>query len=459
LINNLKIHNKNCFLITFKSSSYFFAVTFIFIFSFVRLISDDKPIKSPTEVRFYRIYGDDNERLPPVLLLNKPNSVQSNVGSKQLTFEIDIYADVSPSFYATFVHCDIDWNEDDNNFINNSGFMRTSDFSWESAPYSSSFYSQRAKLKFPNAQVQFKYSGNYKIKIFEYYNDDKPIAEAKFFVIEPLAEMQLYFNSSFYKSQFQVSNSAYNIEVRLSAPSNLFNSQLKNVVIYRNNRYSEPYKINEDAFRGNQNQLYKYTFPTSVIGFSSYEKRFFLNELPAENVYRTLYMENPAEYPTGNYAVRMPFSDYVRNGNYLYDDNDGAMITSQISASEDNYVYLEFILDPAELKSNEDVFVSGSFNNWNPDIRWLMNWDEKSRLYRLKQWVRRARHDYLYGTGKLNIDTKKFENISFDYFEGNTVYSNHSIIAFAYYRNMDFGGYDSIIGAIIGSPLGIGWSR
>jgi hypothetical protein len=88
-----------------------------------------------------------------------------------------------------------------------------------------------------------------------------------------------------------------------------------------------------------------------------------------------------------------------------------------------------------------------------------MNWDPDNRLYRLKQWVRRAKHNYLYGTGSYNIDTKKFDNISFDLYEGNTVYANHSIIALAYYRSMDYGGYDAIIGTLMESPIGTNWNR
>jgi hypothetical protein len=423
------------------------------------LFSQDEEIKVPTEIRGYRIYGGENELLPPVLLISHQDEVATNFGSKQLTFEVDIYANVPPSFYAEFVHCDINWNEDNNNFINNSGFMRTSDFFWETSPLSSSYYSHRGKLAFPNSQVNFKYSGNYKIKIYEYYKDNKPVLEGKFFVVQNISKMEMYFTSTFYKPEYQISNSAYNVEVRLKAPSNIFNANLKNVVLYRNFRWDEPYFISEDNYRGYRSDKYKYFFQTMISGFSSSEKRFYLMDLPAENMYRILSMENTAQFPSGSYEVRMPFADFIRNGNYFWEDDDGAMVTKYYSQSDDNYVYLEFILDPADIKANEDVFISGSFNNWNPDHRWIMNWDPDNRLYRLKQWVRRAKHNYLYGTGSYNIDTKKFDNISFDLYEGNTVYANHSIIALAYYRSMDYGGYDAIIGTLMESPIGTNWNR
>lgn len=435
----------------------------IFIISFLlipkEIWSQEEVIKTPLEIRGYRIFGSENELLPPVLLISHPDEVQTNNGSKNITFEIDVYNDVPPSFYAEFVHCDINWNEDNNNFINNAGFMRTSDFIWETSPYHSSYYSHRGKLVFPNSQVNFKYSGNYKIKIFEYYKNNAPILEAKFFVVQNIAKMEMYFSSNFYKPDYQVSNSAYNIEVRLKAPNNIFNANLKNVVLYRNFRWEEPFTISEDSFRGFSSNKYKYFFQTMVSGFASSEKRFYLMDLPAENMYRVLSMENTAQFPSGNYEVRMPFADYIRNGNYFWEDDDGAMVTEYYSLSDDNYVYLEFILDPSEVRTDEDVFISGSFNNWNPNKDWIMNWDDENRIYKLKQWVRRAKHNYLYGSGKFNFDTNQFENISFDLYEGNTVYSNHSINAFAYYRSMDFGGYDAIIGTVIESPIGINFNR
>jgi len=429
---------------------------FSFLLSFFQLISESNPI----EVRMARIYGMENEKLPPILIMqNVQGEVPINVGSNFLTFEMDIYADVPPNVYAEFVHCDLDWNEDQNAFLNNPGFMRTSDFVWESSYYSRSYYSHRGKLKFPNAQVRFKYSGNYKLKVYSYYGNSEPLTEARFFVVEPIAKTEMYFGSIFYRSKYQITNSGYNIEVRLTAPQKLFNAQLRNVVIYRNHRWFEPYKVSEDNYRNYTNPLFKYSFPTMVSGFSSTEKRFYLMELPAENVYRVLDLSNTAQYPRTNQPIRMPFSDYIRNGNYWDADDDGAMISRWITPSEDDYVFLEFILDPGGIKSREDVFISGSFNNWNPDIKWMMNWDPEDRVYRLNQWVRRGRHNYLYGTGKINIDTRKFEQISYDELEGNTVYANHLTIAFVYYRNMDFGGYDAIIGVVAGSPLDINWNR
>ena len=430
-----------------------------FILATIFVSAEEDEFSIPTLVRGYRIYGDENEQSPPVLLISSKDEKSTNYGSRELTFELDVFSNIAPSIYAEFVHCDINWNEDENNFINNIGFNRTSNFYWQSSPSSTSYYSYRGKLTFPNAQVNFKYSGNYIIKIYEYYKDEKPLMEGKFFVVNNISKMDMYFTSSFYKADFQVANSAYNIEVRLTTPQNIFNSNLRTVVLYKNFLWEEPLVISEDNYRGFASDANRYFYPTMISGFASSEKRFYIMEVPAENMYRVLDMSNATQFPSGNYEARLPFSDYYRNGNYFYDDDDGAMLAEHYSYTDDNYVYLKFILDPGGIKSEEDVFISGTFNNWNPDKNWMMVWDEDNRFYVLKQWVRRARHSYLYGTGKYNFDTNKFENISFDLYEGNTVYANHSILAFVYYRSLDFGGYDAIIGTYVQSPIGMNWNR
>jgi len=283
----------------------FFILGISVLFNFASVSAQKEP-EPPLEVRFVRLYGDDNE--PPILLMKSQDAIaQTNVGANTITLEIDIYANIPPTLFATFVHCDMNWQEDANNFINNQGLMRTSDFYWESSANSFSYYSYRGTLKFPNSQLKFRYSGNWKVKLFDYYSPDKSIAEARFFVVEPIVPVQMDFVSSMYNSEFNVINSAFNIEADIVAPAKILNSQLKNFVIYRNFRWNEPYVISESYSDKYINPLYKYTFPIMVSGFSNVEKRFSIFNVPAENVYRVLDMTNLAQYPTGSYLVQMPF--------------------------------------------------------------------------------------------------------------------------------------------------------
>jgi len=139
----------------------------------------------------------------------------------------------------------------------------------------------------------------------------------------------------------------------------------------------------------------------------------------------------------------------------LYVDDDGAMITDYVPYGYEDYVLMEFILDPDGHISHDDVFVVGSFNNWKPGPKWHMFYDSRDRYYKLRQWVPRARHNYLYASGKLNIDNMKVERYSYDEYEGNTTAGRQTYIMFIYYREFDYGGFDSIIAVGAGNVNGV----
>ena len=142
----------------------------------------------------------------------------------------------------------------------------------------------------------------------------------------------------------------------------------------------------------------------------------------------------------------MPLSDLRRNGMFIERSNDGALVTNMISSLYDEYVPVEILLDPNPGgPSQDDVFVVGSFNNWKPDRSWMMYFDEELRMYRCRQWLRRGRQNYLYATGRLSADSDQILDLSFEEFEGNTASASNSFVAFAYYKEFDFGGYDGIV--------------
>lgn len=399
----------------------------------------------PPAVRMIRVYGDRDESNPPVIVLPAEKTVYTSpYHFNSITIELDVDADVPPPLVAKFYHCDFNWNISENIFVNSTP-MRTSNFDWTSSTYSGDYFSYRGKINVPDPGVKFEFPGNWKVIIYEIGNDTVPLAEAKFFVVKPKAIATMVMYTDFYDIAFPVTNTGYNIETYVSSAETLFDNQLHSVVLYRDHRWGEPYVITQLRDGNTFSYLYRYKPKTSVGGFSNVNKIFRINGIPAENMYRKLTMTNLAEFPHSSAPVRIPFSNLRRNGNFLYQDNDGAMNTSFISSGNDDYVNVEFVLDPDGKVATGDVFISGSFNNWMPDASWQMQYDPEDRLYRCRNWVRRGDHDYLYGTGLYNTVTKRFEQSSFDFFEGNTAVSAHTFLAFVYYKEIDYGGYDSII--------------
>ncbi len=410
--------------------------------------------KVPSQVRFIRAYGRDNERFPPIVLIGNTSHIyQPVVGYEFITIEFDIAANVPPALYAKFIHCTYDWQESDNAFLRDMMYNRTTVFDWISAPIGQNYYGYKVKLQVPNAQIKFKFSGNWKVKIYEMDNDDKPIAETRFFVVEPRAKCYVGMYPEFYEPVFPVSSTGLVVEGIVSTNLNLVDGNANTAVLYKNNRWFEPYVITS-SFDAPFSSQYRYSFGTSVVGFLTTEKRYRIQGLPAENAYRILNLADLAHYPVTNEAIRPPFSDLRRDGTFWEPDDDGAMVTDFVPDGYEDYVFVEFLLDPEGWVSREDVFVVGSFNNWKPDARWMMFYDEEDRYYKLRQFIPRARHNYLYATGSLNIDNGKVERYSYDQYEGNTTAGYHTYIMFIYYREFDYGGFDSIIAVGAGNVAG-----
>lgn len=412
-------------------------------------------IKLPVRVHSIRAYGGDDERNPPILVRNSKNlSYSAPFASSQINIEFDVNTDVPPSVYLSFTHCDAMWREDNNVFISDVSMSRTSSIDWQSSPYQSSYYTYRGRIAIPNLQIQFKASGNWKAKIFEYGNDTLALAETRFFVVDMLADCDIALISDFYEPRSKVSPASFSIEAMVYTREPLFENQLHTVVVYRNNRWHEPLIISRDFNIKVPDDAFNYGVSPSVYGSVTVEKRFRIDGVPAQNDYRVLDLSNTAQYPGSMYTARLPLPDLRRNGSSIDRTDDGAFITRDIFANDDEYINMEFLLDPENFPSRYPVYLVGSFNNWEIRPEWQMYYDKEQNYYRLRQWVRRARHNYLYATGRLRAPYTNPDAITFEEFEGNTLSVANTFLAFVYYRDLSLGGYDAIIALGAANPFG-----
>ncbi len=406
------------------------------------------------QLRGIRAYGERDERKPPILRVETNTTTSSQTRtladvsretaspvSSFITVEFDVFCGAIPNVYARIVHCTADWREDENGFVTDIS-NRTSLVDWTLAAQRSRYYSYRGKMRFPNEQTSIRFSGNWKVRLYDMQNDSL-IGETRFFAVEEKARCSMNFMTDFYEPTFRVSSIALTLEAVVSAsPGALVDGLLHTVVMYRNNRWYEPLIIS-DLVSTATNPPSSSTMSAGILYGG---KVFRISRIPAQNDYRILDLTNLALFPSTGAPVRLPFSDLRRNGSFAERADDGALVTSFITSSDDEYVPIEFVLDPTPGgESRSELFVIGSFNNWRADRNWLMSYSEELRLYRLRQWVRRGRQNYMYGTGQLNVDDGAVTGLSFEEFEGNTASAGHSFLSFAYYRVQDYGQYDGIV--------------
>ncbi len=417
------------------------------------LVARDETPEDLAIIRAVRVFGASNETLPPVLIAQRRSpDVRPVFGEDRLTLEVDVQAAVPPAYSVRFVHCRADWTEDNNVFLNDIAFMQTSRIDWQMAPPGCTYYTYRGRVVFPNESVRIPYGGNWKVRITEFGSSENVYAEARFFAVDVSAQCTMNILSDLYEPRLRASPAALNIETTVFATANLSDLQMRSAVFYRLNRWNEPMSASAG---GLSLPSFRSTSPLSFVsGVAAAGKRFMVQQIPAENEYRVLDCTNLAQFPRVSAPIRLPFFDIRRNGSFLWRANNGGMITSNVPMMYDDYVPVEFVLDPENRPSHEDVFVLGSFNNWTPSREWSMVYNDSTRLYTARGWVRRAVHNYAYATGRLNVDTFACENLSFEEFEGNTVGAGHTFVCFVYYREIAFGGYDTIIGVAAGSIFG-----
>lgn len=396
-------------------------------------------------LRSVRIYGADDETAPPILLLDGAPS--SAPGYPFVTLELEVDAVVPPPLRAHFEHCQPDWSESQNVFLT-LGMLGTSLFSWEPGPTGSRYYTYRGRLRIPNPQVTITVAGNWKVKVFDNVSN-RAIAEARFFAVRPQGSCRVVAYGDLYAASPGISPAAVTLEAWVELPPTLsIDQRLHTVVFYRNHRWFEPYIVSQDGRLGAATErLYRQPYGKSIAGMLPGIKIFRAERLPAQNEYRVLDLSNPALFPpNAALPLRLPLADLRRNGSFTEWADDGAAQTASLAPYLQDYIPLEFVLDPEGAPELPvQVFVVGSFNNWLPTAEWCLSYDPEERLYRLRQLVRRGRHNYLYATGRLNVDTGAAEQLSFEEWEGNTTATRTSFWAFVYYRLPDFGGYDALI--------------
>lgn len=411
-------------------------------------------------LRGVRVFGGNSETSPPIIT-RAPQSVFGSQGSQQetaandaagvigssfVTVEVDVQCFSQPTFIAMLVHCDASWKED-KNFAINDPSLRITQIQVFQANTFSNYFTHRARFTVPSAEIQLRFSGNWKAKIFDVDDLTTPIAEARFFVVDQETVTSLTILTDAYSPRIGGTSPAANLlEATITAPPQFFDENFHTVTLYRTWRWNEPINIVQSADQSRLEQLYGRSSKISILGFSTGQKRFRITAVPAENEYRVLDIRDAMRFPATAAPLRFALADLRRNGIIFMRADDGAFTSEGVSTSRDEYVPIEFVLASEGAPSSRDIFVVGSFNNWQVLPDWKMKYDSTLHQYTLAQWIRRGRHNYLYASGISNKKTSGIETFDYEECEGNSLSANHTFYALFYYRNPQFGGYDALLG-------------
>ncbi len=344
------------------------------------------------------------------------------IGTWSLQLEFDDLRGQRDTYNAQVIHCNHDWTKStlaDLDYLNqyNEFPITTFDFSLDThIPY------VHYKFKLPPVKLP----GNYVLLIYRGTDLSDIILSKRFMV--------------------------YDQKVNLTRQKNLVgqgalasvNQQLNFVINYKNIELINPIENINVTIRQNQrwDNLLQQVKPTFIRESSrDLEFNFIDQEMmfKGENEFRFFDIRS-LNYPgrnvaTVNKTVR-PFevkiqADKTRNGEVYssYDDLNGGFNTDNYdfrNAVSGNYANIHFTLASPKIIDGE-VFLSGSFTNWNLTTEHKMKYDSSNKEYRAMALLKQGWYDYHYVTKSAKLPKHHFEGSHFE--------TENDYEIFVYYRS------------------------
>lgn len=384
-----------------------------------------------TNIQSVILYAGTDQLNPPVMRLGSDET---------LLLAFDDMSHDSYIFNYTIVHCTRDWETSDleqmeylNGFF--EGEIRDYAFSLNAIPEYVHY-----ELRFPDADMRIKLSGNYIIKVYlGSPEEENMILTRRFFVIEPLATINV--SIPYYPKEIQFTRLKQQVDLIVWVPDDLFMTEAKqrvSVMIMQNGRWDNM-ATNLHPTSVIQNEMnFNYTNGILFDGgnaFRNFDMKSFW--------YQSMYIKSISSEPDG-YKVVI-YTDTPRAGkSYETTEtiNGRKFIkarTEQSTSIEGEYAWVYFSLKYPKIEDAE-VYLLGALNDWAYDEKSKLEYDESARQYRGKMYLKQGYYEYLYAvvpTGKTVGDVTLIEG---DHFETDNYYS-----IFVYFRER-VPEYDRLVG-------------
>jgi hypothetical protein len=367
----------------------------------------------------------------------------------ELIFSFDELTDVVSDFRYTIVQCDHEWRATNTSVFEyidgfSEGFLSDYDLSFNTTAEYVHF-----KLPIPNADFNFKQSGNYAIVIYR-DSEDEPSIVHRFMVADPRVSVE---NAGIVlTSSVNLRDKYQEIIFDLNHKGFVLNNphQEIKVMVTQNDRWDnaitgiKPLFIGENILRFNYNMK---------IAFNSMKE---YRELDIRSLrYRTQGVRAIDVLESGNVVYLMPdqsrqLEDYRYEGNG--DLNGKFLIAVQEGRSDDlesDYTDVNFFFDFETPISNGSFYVVGQFNNYEITEQNRMVFNENNLGYEATILFKQGFYNYMYVFVPDNQPTLKDHSFT----EGDFYDTENDYAIYIYYR--PFGQrYDQLIGyTLINSRL------
>ena len=324
---------------------------------------------------------------------NGTNTKFINLGDTiEFSFD-DLEAD-EKYYYYQITHHDYDWNPSTakksdylEGFDDNRIKLVKNSFN-TLVPYTN------YKLRIPNNDLKIKASGNYSISI--HLSNGEKIFEKYFSVIDQQFQIQMSISRS---NLIDNIDSVQKLKIILNCNdcSEIYNnsSELK-IIVIKNQNLNDSKILNKPKFIMSNSLIYD-----DIIFNGGNEFLNFDNSKIKQTNYRILRSSLEKIYNT--YLV----TDMDRtNDVYKYGPDVNGNFKLNFSANRDeienDYAKVHFKFKPDKIVDKRDIYVIGSFNNFQINSYNKLNFNSKKMIYEGSFLFKQGFYDYIYGY----IDTK-----------------------------------------------------
>ena len=311
-------------------------------------------------------------------------------GSLQLSFD-DLEAD-EKDYYYKIEHCDINWETSNlvtTEFV--SGYAEELIRDYENSFNTLQDYTHY-QLRIPNKDTRLLISGNYRISIL---NDAYDIVFTRYFIVyESVATVGV---SVHRRRDVNFIDTQQSVQFRINHPGFPINNprdEIKPVLLQNNDFSTKISGLKPQFIRGNQ-LLYKYDIETAFWGGNEF-LYFDTKEIRTTTLDIARIVSGKHLYHTFLYQDQIRKHDPYT---YYPDINGGFVVRNvkaEAQATEADYSWVHFSLDVYEALPDKELYVYGTFNNYQLNDANKLYYNAKTGSYETSILFKQGFYNYKY---------------------------------------------------------------
>lgn len=405
----------------FMLKRYLFVAFFLLITALA--IAQEKEVNPPYNIKTISFVQNGQNAIPIFQL------------GDTFQFQFDDLHASEDNYYYKITHCDYDWKQSQlsrNEYLVGFDDQRIQDYL--NSINSLQIYSHY-RVTLPNRLTQLKVSGNYIISVL---NEDKEVVfSRKFIVYENLVSVPMQIKRS--RNLDEVEHK-HNLDFAVKSGNITFQNPLSNikVLLLQNGRFDTAISNIKPMYTIGNDLIYKYNKETQFWAGNEY--LFFENKIirAANNSIARV------DSNSGLYSCYLYTNNARASKTYTYwPDINGNFFINNISAEnneiEADYAWIYFSLSAPAFYKNENIYVTGMFNNYALTEESKMDYNEKKGIYEKAIMVKQGFTNYCFTVA----DAGKIDNENA--IDGNFWQTENNYNALIYYRENNQR-YDRVIG-------------